>query len=205
MRFLFNAISAVFHPLLMPTYGIILTIFYTYLWMLPNKMKFLVVFLVFSLTCLFPALLILLMMRFGKIKDAELTNRKERSIPYLIFIAALVFTCFLLYRISFPLWVISIFLAVCVALLCAVVINFYWKISVHALGIGSLLGGVMAFAKIAHVNYYGAFISLFIIAGAVCSSRIYLGRHTPMQVLAGFLLGVVSAFSIGFIRQSIIF
>ena len=205
MRLISKAVSFIFHPLFMPTFGIALALYFTYLWVLPPKMKLAIIFLVFSISCLFPVAAILFLMRMGIVKNAEITDRRERALPYIINIVAILLCSFVFYKVRLPIWIIYVFLASGASLVVALVVNFYWKISAHALGVGALLGGVMAFAKISFTNMYLAFICLFVIAGAVSTSRVYLGRHTPMQVYAGFLLGLLCTFSVSFLRHNIIF
>ena len=88
-----------------------------------------------------------------------------------------------------PFWLLAMLIGACVALVIALCINFAWKISAHAIGIGGLLGGVMGVARIHMINPYWAFIVVLIVAGLLGTSRIFLKRHTPMQVYAGFCLG----------------
>ncbi|WP_080902741.1 hypothetical protein [Parabacteroides sp. Marseille-P3160] len=194
MTYLAKIISWVFHPLLMATYGIILALFNTYLLFLPTSMKLLVIGGVFFISAFLPASLILFLIKSGAAKDTELTDRNERAVPYLIIIASIILCIFFLYRLMVPFWLLSVLGGGCVALILAVSINFYWKISAHAIGIGILTGGVMGISQIQAFNPYIAFMLLFLIAGALCTSRIYLNKHTPMQTYTGFCLGFACPF-----------
>ena len=93
-----------------------------------------------------------------------------------------------------PFWLIAILMGICVALLIALCINFFWKISAHMIGIGGLLGGLMGVARIHLINPYLLFIAVLLIAGLLGTSRIFLKRHTPLQVYAGFSLGFMCTF-----------
>ena len=104
-----------------------------------------------------------------------------------------------------PFWFVSLLLGACVALIIALVINFFWKISAHMLGIGGLLGGIMGIAQIHMMNPYWAFIIVFIIAGLLGTSRIFLRKHTPMQVYAGFCLGFACTFSASLLNYLFLF
>ena len=61
-----------------------------------------------------------------------------------------------------PFWLLAMLIGACVALVIALCINFAWKISAHAIGIGGLLGGVMGVARIHMINPYWAFIVVLI-------------------------------------------
>lgn len=189
-----NIVSFVFHPLLMVTYGILLALSFTYLAIYPPMAKLLIAGGAFVSTALLPGLFILFMTRSGAVTDIELSDRKERVIPFLIFITAVLVYMFFLYRMLLPFWLLSLLAGSCVALLIALFINFYWKISAHAIGIGGLAGGIMGIARIHMINPYWSFIIVILIAGLLGTSRIILQKHTPMQVYAGFSLGFICTF-----------
>ena len=59
-----------------------------------------------------------------------------------------------------------------------------WKISIHAIGISGPLVALQMALGPAVYPWWG-------LAPLVAASRVYLGRHTPAQVVAGVLLGIV--------------
>lgn len=189
MRLLSNIISGMFHPLLMVTYGLILAFTFTYLVIYPPTIKLLLVGGTFLSTAVIPGAFLFLMVKTGAAGDMDLSNRRERFVPYLIFISSVMVCAFYMIKMMIPFWFIALLLGVCVALILASVINFFWKISAHMIGIGGLLGGIMGVAHTHVMNPYVFFILMFIISGLVGTSRIFLKKHTPMQVYAGFLLG----------------
>lgn len=183
-----------FHPLLMVTYGTTLALSFTYLAMFPMEMKLWLVCGVFLMTACIPAAFIFLMLKTGGTSDADLTNRRERILPYLIFICALLSTAYFLYKMMMPHWLIAQLIGASIALFVALLINFVWKISAHAIGIGGLIGGIMGVAQMQMSNPYVGLIIAFLIAGCVGTSRLILKRHTPMQVYTGFGLGFICIF-----------
>ena len=184
MRLFSHIISGMFHPLLMVTYGVVLALTFTYLAIYPPAMKLLLAGGAFLSTAVIPGAFIFMMVK----------NRHERVVPYLIFITSIMVCAFYMYKMMLPFWFISLLLGACVALIMALLINFFWKISAHAIGTGGLLGGIMGVARIHLINPYWAFIIVILIAGLVGTSRIFLKRHTPMQVYAGFCLGFICTF-----------
>ena len=189
MRLLANIISGMFHPLLMVTYGLILAFSFTYLVIYPPMMKLLLVGGTFLSTALIPGAFLFFMVKSGQATDMELSNRRERVLPYLIFISSVMVCAFYMIKMMIPFWFVSLLLGVCVALIISLFINFFWKISAHMIGIGGLLGGIMGVAHTHVMNPYWFFISMILISGLVGTSRLFLKRHTPMQVYAGFILG----------------
>lgn len=194
MRLFSNILSTLFHPLLMVTYGITFALMGTFLALYPLRMKLLICGSAFLSTAVLPGLFIFLLTRTGAASDLELTKRKERALPYLIVISSVALCLYFLYRMMMPFWLIAILMGICVALLIALCINFFWKISAHMIGIGGLLGGLMGVARIHLINPYLLFIAVLLIAGLLGTSRIFLKRHTPLQVYAGFSLGFMCTF-----------
>lgn len=205
MRLLANIVSIVLHPLLMVTYGIILALMFTYLAIYPLVMKVIIVGGVFSATALIPGLFIFLMVKNGSAGDLELSNKKERLIPYLILITSNIACLLLMYKLKMPYWMLWMMIAAIASLIVSFGINFYWKISAHMLGIGGLLGAVLGICRIQMMNPYQMFILGFIFAGMLGVSRIFLGRHTPMQVYAGFSLGFVFTFTVSLLSYIYLF
>ena len=194
MRLFANIISIVFHPLLMLTYGVILALSFTGLVILPPMAKLYIVGGVFASTALLPGLFIYVLVRNGAAGDLELTDRRERLLPYLIFVVSILSSLYFMNRMMMPYWLLAVLAGTCVALLIAMCVNFFWKISAHEIGAGGLLGGLMGYAEIHHLNFSWAFMILFLVAGLLGTSRIFLGKHTPMQVYAGFTLGFACTF-----------
>ena len=194
MKRLAKIISFLFHPLLMFTYGVGLAMTCTFLSVYPPKMKALIIGGTFLSTAIFPAVFISLLVWSGAASDLELTNRKERVLPYLIFLCSALACVYFLRRLLLPIWLLGMMIGACVALLLTLGINCFWKISAHSIGIGGLIGGMMGVARILMINPYWAFIGAILVAGLLGTSRILLKKHTPMQVYAGFCLGFICTF-----------
>lgn len=167
---------------------------FTYLSIYPASLKWLIVGGTFLSSAVIPGLFILLMIRTGAASDIELSDQRERGVPYLIIITSLLLLAYFLHKMTMPLWLVSMIMGSCIALIIALCINFLWKISAHMIGIGALMGGVMAIARIYLLNPFWGFMALFLVAGLLGTSRIFLQKHTPMQVYAGFALGFACAF-----------
>jgi membrane-associated phospholipid phosphatase len=70
-------------------------------------------------------------------------------------------------------------------------INIFWLISIHATGIMATLVIVgMIFGWAAGIGIVLPFVI------AVCAVRLYLKRHTPAQIVAGLVLGILSVYSL---------
>lgn len=194
MRLFSNIISGMFHPLLMVTYGVILALSFTYLAIYPPTMKLFLVGGAFLSTAVIPGLFIFLMVKNGAAGDLELSDRKERVVPYLIIITSIMVCIFYMYKMMLPFWFLSLSMGSCVALLISLFINFFWKISAHALGIGGAAGRYHG--RCPHPPDKSLLGLYYRVAGCRAGGYFpdFLKRHTPMQVYAGFCLGFICTF-----------
>lgn len=194
LRRISNVLSGVFSPLLIPTYTYAIVMWTTRLSALPEKMRLISSLIVFLITAIVPFGVILAMIRHGKIDNPAITNRHQRTVPFIVTIICYFVAAF--YTWHLPFWIPRFFLGAAIATIIASVINVYWKISAHATAMGGFCA-VLVFIGLAHINTVVIlhWISVaFIISGAVCSARLYLERHTPAQVYAGWALGFCVAF-----------
>ena len=71
-----------------------------------------------------------------------------------------------------------------------VVLNMWWKVSMHSAGSGGVIGALMTYSSI--FGFYPIWwLSLAIfVSGCVMTSRMILRQHTLAQVLGGTLIGI---------------
>ena len=202
MNKLATLLSTVFHPLLMPTYGIAIALYTSYMRIFGDRLLGIVIVGVLLTTCILPSLGIYILYKLGHISDFRLHERTERTIPYLINLACYVACYLYLYRFGIPSWIIAFIAGAIVALIISLFINRYWKISAHMVAAGSMVTLVFL------MSFYGLMLTPYILplqiasvllAGAIGSSRILLKRHTLGQVGAGFALGILCCGSMFFI------
>lgn len=142
-----------------------------------------------------PGILIYLLLKIGLISDLSLKVRKERFYPYFITLLSYSAMVVFYYKAQMPVWFLMMMAGSIAIMIIAILITLFWKISAHMFGVGGLVGGVMSVCYyVEHSNPYWLFIGLFILAGAIGTSRLILKRHTLLQVIAGFLLGFSVAF-----------
>ena len=202
MNKLASLLSTVFHPLLMPTYGIAIALYTSYMRIFGDRLLGIVIVGVLLTTCILPSLGIYILYKLGHISDFRLHERTERTIPYLINFACYVACYLYLYRFGIPSWIIAFIAGAIVALIISLFINRYWKISAHMVAAGSMVTLVflMSFYSLMLTPYILPLqIASVLLAGAIGSSRILLKRHTLGQVGAGFALGILCCGSMFFI------
>tara|TARA_B000000441_G_C21563290_1_gene244249 strand:+ start:26 stop:634 length:609 start_codon:yes stop_codon:yes gene_type:complete len=150
---------------------------------------------VFFYTVFFPTITVVLLLKLGVISSLEMTDYKERFLPLCInFIC--VFFCFLSFKklVFLNSFLSLFFLGIILTLFMALIISRFWKISLHMLGVGGLLGMMINLNLLTNKGYYMVPACLFI-CGIVAFARLKEGAHTSMQIYLGFLVGFVSQLS----------
>lgn len=186
-------ISYLFHPLLLPTFGLFLifNIDELNLWFSSSEQKYFLYALTFSATFLLPLLNALLLLRMKIISSLTMETRQERKIPYLV-TAIFYFTeSYFLLNAEVPVLVKALMFGATLLVVSVLLVNLFWKISAHMVGIGGLCGMMIAVSYRIQINLHFVIILLFLIAGLVAYSRLRLNAHNPAQVYLGFLLGVL--------------
>lgn len=182
-----EAVSCIFSPMIVPTYGMVLVSYLSELAALPLTVRWTTIAIVFVITCIIPIAGIQALYRTGYISDPALNNSEERSVPYIIAALCYLGCGFFLYRASAPEWFTMFYFGGTVAVSVSGVVNCKWKISAHAASMGGLVALMFRLAA-SHQAIFDLEIWLSVtvlLAGLVMTARVYLQRHTLMQVLAG--------------------
>ncbi len=195
-------LSWVLVPLLMPVYGVILAFNLSILDYMPFGTKLTFTIITAAVNLAIPALLVVLLKRFGLVDDLGLNGRKERFIPYLITIVAMGATGWFMWIKHAPLWFVMFFVGGALAGVVNMLINFRWKISAHS---AAIAGIVALLIRIMHEGSAQPSVLVWLmiwigLSGLLGSARVWLGRHTVAQVLAGYAVGFLSVFLLTMIR-----
>ena len=78
----------------------------------------------------------------------------------------------------------------------ALLISYWWKISLHLIGVGGVTGVVVALSLRAGLGITPALMGMIVVAALTATARLYLNAHTPAQTLAGFILGWVTVMGV---------
>lgn len=210
-RFFAYFFSVVFHPLLMFTYMLVLLLVinpYSFgLSILGNKDVF--VLMVFLSTFLIPAFSVFLMSALGLVSSIELKEKNERIGPYIL---TGVFYLWIYINIhhnpDIPIEFKVCGLGATIGLFVAFFINLFSKVSMHAVGVGGLLGMVViTMFRLSYESFifnigsnafqmsmHSLLMLVILICGGVGTSRLFLGAHEPKDLYIGFLIGFVTQF-----------
>ena len=183
-------ISIILHPIFMP-----ITALYLSLKLIPalgfaitNYLNFIYLILLFS-TIILPLMSIMFLINKKIVFSLEMSNYKERIFPLL---TVGIWMCYGYYKLAdflilTPILKAEILSAITI-IFTASAISKYWKISLHMLGIGGVVGVLFS------LNFlFGSLQPILILsvlfAGILGAARINEKAHNNTQIYVGFLLG----------------
>jgi len=201
-----HIISIVLQPLLMTFYSVALLFLYTSFNIIYSVQILNFFFPVLLFTFLIPSVFIFLLKKLKMVKDYALSERQDRILPYLMTCFAHIMLFYFYYKADVNLWFLGILAAPVIIIAIAFIINIFWKISAHMMGIGGLIGSTMSVCyNIKGSNPFILFAVLFILAGILAVSRLYLKRDSALQVYTGFFLGFLVAYFTVFVSAIYIY
>ncbi len=188
-----KSVSIVFHPLWTLTWAMVLLMFGSGLVSMPDSVMVVygvkVVWMTMLYSALVPLAFILLLRGIGVIKSMEMKTRAERTLPYVVTVLMMGVTLAKLYGYQVPPNIILTLGGGFVALIILMVVNFFWKISAHACGLGALTAFVIYLSTVYGLGSVGMVSLLFVVSGVVATARMALKCHTLWQITVGYMLG----------------
>ena len=191
MRFA-QFISIVGHPLFMPFYAMVLIFeFNPYIDLqLPNNIQVIVLTILSVFTILLPLLTAIILQKLGVVKSIYMKTAEERKWPFLLSVLWYYLGFELLTNIALPVSLYLIMIGAITIVLIAHFITLNWKISVHMLGIGGVIGAMIGLSQRFQFNHFYLILFLFFIAGLIGYARLKTNSHNYRQVYGGFILGL---------------
>ena len=195
VKWLAHFFSFIFHPLFIP---VIATWYLAYIQPgyftgISPEEKNLIILRVGYITIFYPALTVLLLKGLGFIKSIFLKTQRERIAPY-IATNFFYFWMFLVFRNQpeVPTILTSFIFGAFLASSVALISNIYFKISMHALGVGALCG--LALINIFSGFTYAVFLTpmiIVLITGLVSTSRLIVSDHKPFDIYSAIILSIL--------------
>ncbi|ACL41768.1 PAP2 superfamily domain-containing protein [Pseudarthrobacter chlorophenolicus A6] len=134
--------------------------------------------------CVLPLLLLLALVRLGKVTDHHVSDRRQRLPVLLMALASILAGLLVLAAAGAPASVIAMVLAVVGGVVVLAAVSPFWKISGHA-------AAISCSAVVAVLMLGAAWAPLLLLIPTVGWSRVVLRAHTLAQVVAGSLFGGV--------------
>lgn len=155
-----------------------------------------VIFIIAYNVVFFPLVSVLLLKAVGFIESLYLRSQKDRIIPYIasgifFFWAYTVFKQQSQYPLLLTAYILGIFLASSVALIA----NIYFKVSMHAIGMGGLVGFFLVIAGTNSMLMTWPLSIALLLTGFVCTSRLLSRNHGQKDIYMGLLVGLLTQFA----------
>ncbi|MEP7106330.1 MAG: hypothetical protein ABI760_00080 [Ferruginibacter sp.] len=197
IRFFAHLFSYVFHPLFIPLY---VTWFLAFIhpgyfsgFSVLGKKRLLVLVAINAVA--FPAITIILLKGLGFIHSIFLKTQKDRIIPYIASMTFFFWTQYVLREQNYvPRILVAFMFGVFISCSAALIANIYYKISMHAIGMGGLVGLFLVIMQQDTMLMTWPLSLAFLLAGLVCTSRMIVSDHRPKEIYAGLMVGMVCQF-----------
>jgi nitrate reductase NapE component len=194
VRIVASFFSYLFHPIFIPVYVVWFLTFVhpSYFSGFSIAAKKQTLLIVFINMVAFPLLSVALLKGVGFIQSIFLRTQKDRIIPYIacgifFFWGYLVFRNQPHYPTIITAFILGVFLASSAALIC----NIYFKISMHAIGVGGLLGIFLVIMKSNTMLMTWPLCIALLITGIVCTARLLISDHSNKEIYGGLVVGVL--------------
>ncbi len=195
LRFAAHFFSYVFHPLFIPLYIVAFLVFVhpSYCSGFSSYEKNKLILNIALNTIFFPAFALLLMKGLGFIKSVFLVTPQDRIGPYLanmIFYFNVAWTFFKMtpqLDLIFPAFMTGVFLTTVAGLIA----NIYFKISMHAMGMGGVLGLFLIIMTYNTMLMTWPLCIAFLVTGLVCTSRLIISNHSEKEIYWGLFAGIL--------------
>ena len=151
-----------------------------------------------------------MMWRLKLISSIQMRDKQDRTGP---FIATGIFYLWVLRSVmadsNIPTAFLIAVLGTTIGLFACFIINIFFKVSLHAVGMGGLVGMVLImmwlysygsftlnlpFVGTSEISINFILILSLIVAGLVGTSRLLLNAHTPKELYIGFAIGILCQF-----------
>jgi len=200
IRFFAHILSYIFHPLFIPLYAAYFLIYihpsyftgfgdHAYLNGF-SKSRVLVQVIINAI--MFPFIAVLLLKGLGFIESIFFRKQQDRV---LLYITSMIFFFWSYYSLreqpDIPRILVSFMFGVFISSSAALIANIYYKVSMHAIAMGGIIGLFLVVMEQHNMLMTGPLFIAILIAGVVCTARLIVSDHTSKEIYAGLLIGIL--------------
>jgi hypothetical protein len=189
-------LSTFFHPVFMPLFGLVVIfnsgIYESGLPVGYIKFLYIIVFLC-NVLSIIPVLIYI-----KQIQNLEINERSERIIP-LFFASMCFYIGYYIVSVHSQSILVNLFMLSTTAVVVVVLlVSLFWKISIHMAGIGGITGLIIILSYVFRADILILLCVVILISGILASARLASGSHSLLQVIAGYLLGLLGVLGLMF-------
>jgi hypothetical protein len=166
---------------------------------LPNNMKFWFISVVIVFTLLIPLAGVLILLKFNAVNSIEMSGRHERTLPLIISSTSFMVLLFSLKSTGIPPVFLYILYSATFALLAGLLINLFYKISLHTLGWGAIAAAFTGVSFKLGVPLLAFIVVAVLLSGLAGYARLKQNAHNPAQVYLGYVAGISVIILISFL------
>jgi len=183
-------VSILFHPMLMPTLGLLLLLNSgTYISLLDPAAKRAILFVMALGTLFFPLMMMPILYYRNLITSIQNGSREERLISQIIILILYIITFVYFVRLPLSRVIHSYVLATALTLAVVILLGIWFRISLHTAALGGVAGLIIALIFLYETPLQGMLMIAVLAAGLTASSRLALGVCHSGEVYAGYLVG----------------
>jgi len=193
LRFFGHFFSFVFHPIFIPSFIAAYLIYrHPYAFVgASDKVKLFRFLSVFFSTAFLPAFSIFLLKQLKFIDTIYLRTQRDRIIPYIICMVYYFWAWYVSRNLHESPEMTAMLLSLFIASIVGLMANIYFKISMHGLAAGSLFIFFLWLAFTGPVQIGGDLSVAILVAGLILTARFLVSNHSPFEVYAGLVGGVL--------------
>lgn len=188
-----NIISIIGHPMFMPLYAmIILFQFNPYVQQsISHELQNVVFIILVIFTIIFPVLTAFILKKLKVIDDLYMKKAEQRKWPFTLTVLWY-YLCFeILLKLQLPNSLYLMMVGAIAVIAIALLVTLKWKISVHMLGVGGLLGALIGLNYRFNLDWLLIVMAITLLSGLIGFARLETNSHSAKQVYAGFLIGFI--------------
>ena len=186
LKTLAQSLSWALHPILLPLYLVAALFTLTPFALFAGPVQLYLGGSLVLFGTLLPAVSVGLLYRFGRLRDLRIDDRADRILPLAIGALCYLLCAWCLSRVGAAHFLRKLALAAaCCEAMCGLV-SLRWKISLHLTGMGATVALLVVMNLLGLRPMFRPLLVALVASGLLASARLYLGRHNPWQILAGF-------------------
>lgn len=195
MRFLALLISSFFHPAFVPLLGFLLIYMLSgYAFYLPEQTFWFSVVVIIQFTILIPIAGVYFLYWRKRISSIELNVLKERPLPLVINLVSYSVAYLIFRYLPFPKIIVNYFAVIVVTAGVSMVVSLNYKISLHAVGWGSLVGVLYALSLKIGIELHLMLSILIVSSAIIITARLWLKAHSWHEVYSAWLSSALIGF-----------
>jgi len=187
-----QVLSIVFQPMFMPIITVwLLFNSHTYIEFVTTSAmrKFIYATLLLNLVIL-PIVVFGFLFRRKIITTYHIDKREERKYAFVVTLFFMLTTFFIFKQVQLPKIFYAMIVGGFVSVVISALITLSWKISIHMMGVGGLVGSIVGLSILLQADLTNMIFFTILVSGLTGFARLKLFAHTPGQVYCGFLLGL---------------